>query len=181
MFGGLWRYKLAAVRAWLKHKPKPRHFKRVHAYVVFQNTASWRPWNIFTSAGWRHCWVMTTVYWPAPGLTADRYMTMVEGVVWGLHVDTVWTDPIKLTEDLYREGATAVLQVSMPLPPAYVHTPAVRLMTCVTVVKAVLGLRACWVWTPKQLFTYLVRHHGATLMPWPVDHQQKGEGTQGDG
>lgn len=36
------------------------------------------------------------------------------------------------------------------------------LITCVTVTKAMLGVHAWWIWTPRQLYKYLLRH-GARL------------------
>jgi len=60
-----------------------------------------------------------------------------------------------------QRGVSHDIHISVPLsnPPWGVLMPA----TCVSVVKACLGIRAWWVLTPHQLYKYLQKNYPARL------------------
>lgn len=123
--------------------------KALDAYIVFQDGEG-RWWDGFTKPGFRHCWMFYTIYKPSPGLMADQYTAKIEYTNSHTDVDIWWASPDDVCKDFYRQGATAILKYRAQLPGERVLGSR-GLMTCVSVVKSVLGL-SCWeVQTPYQL------------------------------
>lgn len=53
--------------------------------------------------------------------------------------------------------------------------PRVEFLTCVTVVKRLLGLQSFWVWTPWQLFCLLISRpsHGGSWRCFSMNHEKE--------
>ena len=70
--------------------------------------------------------------------------------------------PRKLVDMMLDEGYTAAIAVPVDHDYQTDYIPR-GLMTCVSVVKAIIGIRAWFVWTPEHLARYLLRS-GAELI-----------------
>lgn len=137
----------------------------VYYRVIFQDGHERRWWWLFTRRGWRHCWVIYPIFYPAPGLLADEYTAKIEHGLDGLDHDIWWMDPETVAQGFLEIGVTAVvvIRVDSRTKCRYLRAEA---LTCVSAVKAALGLNAWWVQTPHGLFRYLMRR-GGRLMEKP--------------
>lgn len=134
--------------------------KRQTAYVVFQGGKSRTLPEMFTSPGWRHCWLMLPVYYPEPGLMAERFTMKLESLFWGVDTDVWWRPPEVVADAFLEAGATAIVKFPFTTPPKDARLTWRGPMTCVTLTKATLLIDEWKVWTPRQLFVYLVRNGG---------------------
>lgn len=112
-------------------------------------------------AGFRHCWILKPTYFPERALTATVTTLKLEPTA--LYLDWQhWGGPPEahVQELLTHEETKAIIAVRIETPPRHSSAvPGLRgMMTCVSVVKYALGIRAPLVWTPKALCDYLVRH-----------------------
>jgi hypothetical protein len=114
------------------------------ALVVFADHADCA-WLTFLRRGFRHCFVVLRVgsLWLACEPLKDR-----------IELDALVLPPGFDLAAFYAAQGHHVLQGRRPPPrPRQPFAPAP--LTCVTVVKRLLGIRAPWVWTPWQLFVHL--------------------------
>lgn len=139
--------------------------KRQTAYVVFQGGDTELIPVPFTSPGWRHCWLMLPVYYPEPGLMAEVFTMKVEGLRWGVDTAIWWRDPDTVAKAFHEAGVTAIVEYPFTSPPGNPRHIKRGPMTCVSLTKAVLQIDDWKVWTPKQLYAYLVRHGGRLHKP----------------
>lgn len=139
-------------------------YKKMRAYVVFQSSQTKSSWDFFTDPAWRHCWLMVPAYFPEPGLMADVFTQKIEAARWGVDIDVWWADPEDVAQEFYAIGATAIVAVDVIVPPKGLPWLPRGPISCVTLTKAVLGLKAWNLWTPKQLFGYLLRECNGTLL-----------------
>jgi hypothetical protein len=103
--------------------------------------------------GWRHC--LACCADGAGSLVVEHVGTHLVAQHWGLPVGALVAE--------MQESLTAM--VLLVPPPAARHGAALRApLTCVEAVKAVLGIRAPWVLTPRALFDHLRRRHGARVV-----------------
>jgi hypothetical protein len=130
--------------------------KRLSCIVVFQGSDGLGPWRIFARPGWRHCWIALRLYFPSVGTMARQYTLKIEPTTWGIDVDVGWQSVDDVAQAALAAGATSVLEFSVDTPPPWGYVPR-GVLSCVSVIKAVLGLRAWWVVTPEQLHRLLVR------------------------
>lgn len=136
--------------------------KRFTAYVVFQGAEHRRWWRIFTRRGWRHVYVVIPAYYPEPSLTAVAYSQIIN--FWTDHVrtDVVFQSPKAVCEAALREGATCVIM--LPIDQRFTGRYLPRgLLTCVSMIKALLSINAWWVWTPEQLARWMLQNGGKLL------------------
>jgi len=145
-----------------------RNRRIVRAYVVFQDHDRHPFWRPFTRPGFRHCWVMLPAPCPAHGLLAVTYTMKIEALAWGVDTAVWWAAPDQVAAHFARdEGVTVVgAKVQLP-PPDFNHRRSSwrslrGFITCVSIVKAALGLRGFAV-TPHQLFQQLVAAGGEVL------------------
>ncbi len=87
----------------------------------------------------------------------------IEPLTWGIDVDLWFEHPDVVAKSFYEKGATAILKVPVKIPATPSFVPR-GVYSCVTVVKAMVGVRQWRVWTPKGLFGYLVRRQSAELL-----------------
>jgi hypothetical protein len=114
------------------------------------------PWLRGLRRGFRHCFVVmrTDSIWLACEPLKDR----------------IELDALALPDDFdlaafYHEQGHQVLLGQRP-PPKARRRFAVAPLTCVSVVKRLLGIDAPWVWTPWQLYLHLRGPKGG-FRPWP--------------
>lgn len=133
--------------------------KKVTCYVVFGGGGAHGPWRLWTKPGWRHCFVLVTVYHPAPSLHARRFLAKVEAFTGFLDVDVWWNSPEDACRLLHENGATAIVKITVDLPPRRLWVPR-GVITCVSVPKAVLGICNWRIVTPWRLFQHLLQTGG---------------------
>lgn len=124
--------------------------------MVFQGAEHRRPWRVFTRRKWRHCLIILPAYYPAPGLMSDCYSIVINPITFCIRVDMVWQKPRELVDEMLEAGYTAAFAVPVDHDYKKEYIPR-GLLTCVSVVKALLGLQAWYVWTPEHLARYLAR------------------------
>lgn len=135
---------------------------RFTAYVVFQGAEHRRFWRVFTRRGWRHCLVILPVYYPERSLGAEQFSIVIDPLTWGVWCKVLFEAPRKLALDALEDGATAVVKYRVDQKFERDYIPR-GLFTCVTLLKAILGLSAWYVWTPEHLARYLLRNGGQLL------------------
>jgi hypothetical protein len=145
----------------------PNLRKRFTAIIVFQGAEHRRWWRIYTRRGWRHVWIIIPAYFPEPKLSAIRYSQIVN--FWTDHVrsDVVFMAPDKVAEEALRNGATCAIKFAVDQKFTGRYVPR-GLLTCVSLIKALLSINAWHVWTPEQLARWLLRN-GGVLMEKPDD------------
>jgi hypothetical protein len=114
------------------------------ALVVFADYADCA-WLTFLRRGFRHCFVV---------LRAGSLWLACEPLKDRIELDALALPPGFELAAFYAAQGHHVLQGRLPPPrPRQAFAPAP--LTCVTVVKRLLGIRAPWVWTPWQLYAHL--------------------------
>ena len=136
--------------------------KRYTAYVVFQGAEHRRAWRIFTRRGWRHCWLIMPAKVSGVSLFAEQSTVMINPGTDHIAVDFVQRSPKALAQDALAEGATCVIKIRIDQKFTGAYVPR-GLLTCVSLIKAALGLRAWYVWTPEHLARHLLRVGGELI------------------
>lgn len=137
--------------------------KRFTAYVVFYGSEHDGFWRIFTGRGWRHCCVVLPIYPDGRDLAAPVHSVCLNPLTWGIDMAHVPMHPTDVVAHELREGATAALSIPIDLDMKRLYVPR-GLLTCVSLIKAVLGLSGGWyVWTPKHLCRFLLRNGGSLI------------------
>lgn len=140
----------------------PSARKRFTAYVIFQGAEHRRFWRIFTRRGWRHCLVVIPVYDGAPGLMTPVYSLIINPLTCFTDTHVEFTNPRDVVQEYLNAGYTAA--ISWPVDHDYKQEYVPRgFLNCVTLVKALIGVSAWYVWTPKHLARYLVRNGGEII------------------
>lgn len=140
----------------------PSQRQRFTAFVVFQGAEHRRAWRIFTKRKWRHCLVVVPFYFPAPSLTADVYSIIVNPITFTVRFDVAFKDPRGVVDEMLEYGYTAAIAVPVDHDYKVDYVPR-GLLTCVSLVKAIIGVRAWYVWTPEHLARYLARMGGEII------------------
>jgi hypothetical protein len=112
--------------------------------VVFEDRADSR-WLAWLRPGFRHCYCL---------VRAERGWIAVDPLLSGLHVR--WLDipdDFNLTDHYVRHGRTVLTGTARFLP---TRLTSIRPITCVEIVKRVLGMVHVWAWTPHQLHRVLL-------------------------
>jgi hypothetical protein len=139
--------------------------ERVPFYVVFQSAPERSPWQLWTSPAFRHCWAFRPIWFPEQGLAADEFTLKIEFPEGQVDVAVWWTETDETVETYLAEPlVTDILRVVVDVDSKMGYMPK-GLLTCVSGLKALLGVRAWWVLTPRQLYQHLLRR-GARSMRW---------------
>lgn len=104
----------------------------------------------FLKPGFRHCFVILGGRHGWVFLNPLLHRTELEWIDGYDHGDAA-----ALT-GFYRRLGYTVLQTAPLDPPRWTSLPLLH--SCVEVVKRVLGVNACWVWTPWQLYCHLKKN-----------------------
>jgi hypothetical protein len=125
------------------------------SFVVFPaiSAAPPRGWLRWLTPGYRHCFVMR------PSALDEQRSIIIEHAGAQLFHTEVPLPIGQAVRDMQARLCAAVLLVI--LPPAQGLRRLRPPMTCVEATKAVLGLSAPFVLTPRQLARHLRRRHGA--------------------
>ncbi len=80
------------------------------------------------------------------------------------HMDYWMEDPENIAVEFIKQHQVKdIIKVRMRLKSDGVIFRGI--ITCVSIVKAAMGIKAWWVMTPQQLRRYLLRHGGKSLKP----------------
>lgn len=136
--------------------------QRFTAYVIFQGAEHRRFWRIFTGKGWRHCLVVIPFSDHEPSLISPTYSLIINPITCFVRVETVFEEPLDVVQQYLDAGYTAA--IGWQVDHDYKHEYIPRgLLTCVSLVKALIGVSAWYVWTPKHLGRYLLRNGGELI------------------
>jgi|TARA_Y100000310_G_scaffold291453_1_gene319410 hypothetical protein len=139
--------------------------ERFPAFVVFQRPLTRQPWHLWTSPLFSHCWIFRPIWFPEQGLAADEFTLKIEFPEGRIDVAVWWASTDSVLEAfLDAEVVTDILRVRVDADDKIGYMPK-GLMTCVSGLKAFLGVRAWWVLTPRQLYQHL-RRKGARSLRW---------------
>ena len=116
-------------------------------YLVFTNTN--RPEGKVLKQGFQHVYAVRNDF--------DRVWTVIQPGHQVLRIEQELVTDYPTIHDYIMEGETVVYYE--PQPSGIAH--GLNIVSCVGVVKYLLGIRAWWVVTPYQLYRYLIKH-GAT-------------------
>lgn len=136
--------------------------KRFTAYVIFMGSEGRPFWRIFTRRGWRHCAVIVPAYYPDYSLGSDVFSMLINPLSTHVEIDLFTTHPEAFCLKTLEEGATMAIKVPVDHNPKRDYVPR-GFLTCVSLVKAVLGLRAFSIITPEQLARRLILNGGQIL------------------
>lgn len=135
-------------------------------YVVFQDLGETDAWTVFTKPGMRHCWCFWTSYYPDESLLATRFTVKFEPLRWGFHSDVWYAPPEDVIAEFSRPPVSCIIAFDVDYPPQNFSYMIPRgLITCVSAVKAMMGLRNWRILTPAQLAEYLLAEGGRLIYP----------------
>lgn len=126
------------------------------ALVIFADDHSLR-WLRPLSPGFRHCFV---------AVRRDGCWVVCNPLSHFTDLDVIGAMPAASLAAWYRERGFRVVETETRVPPP-VLAP-VRPFTCVEAVKRILGLRAPWVFTPRQLYRHLTAAPQPRKRPLPA-------------
>lgn len=125
-----------------------------------------RAWLVFTSGERNHWW-----HWFLDPRFHHVYALLLRRGTWirfdaaldGTNVDVIDAPVYAMAQDLVEPGAI-VLEVKRTRQTERMRAPwVVGPLTCVEAIKALLGIRRFFVWTPRQLYRHIGgRHHETT-------------------
>ena len=130
-------------------------------FVVFAPTAFRRIWSPFCAKNFKHCWVFWPNYLGTPGLMTPRNTIKVEAQSSNIDIDVWYADPLEVAES-FLPLSTDILRISLPFKTSFTYRPR-GIITCVSIVKAVMDLKATWVLTPEQLHRHLLKIRAVSL------------------
>lgn len=142
----------------------PNLRKRYTAYVVFQGAEHRRWWRIYTRRGWRHCYLILPAYPPGASLFSRPGSIVINPWISYLRIDNLTESPPEICRRMVAEGATCAIELPVDQKFTGAYVPR-GLMTCVSLIKAVIGCNAWHVWTPEQLARWMLRHGGKMVEP----------------
>ena len=132
-------------------------------FVLFRNTRMPSWWTRFTVPGTEHCSVVEDAKYPEEGLISTEYCVHMDACYGLLSSQVHWESAIKfVSKALIRRDFTlvAIVEVEKKYRRGYIPF---GLWTCVTAVKATLGIHDWRIQTPQKLLRYL-EHRGATVV-----------------
>lgn len=138
-------------------------------YVVFQSSSGNRFWSGFTEKGFQHIWCFWGKPLGEPGLMTPQNTLKAEPLGSYIDFDLWFVEPHEAAKAyLQEEKVTDILKFNTKMQTATGFIPR-GIITCVSVIKGVMGQRAWWILTPRQLYYYLLRK-GATSLKGELEH-----------
>src|SRR5690606_41531378 len=127
----------------------PSQRQRLTALLLLQGAEHRRAWLIFTRRNWRHCLVVVPFYYPAPSLTSDVYSIIINPIAFTVRLDVAFQEPRDVVDEMLEYGYTAAIAVPVDHDYKVDYVPR-GLLTCVSLVKAIIGVRAWYVWRSEE-------------------------------
>ena len=119
----------------------------VDYYLAFGDSSNRHFWDVFTRKGFRHC---CAIKW-------DGYnWILIDPLGQLLDINILPYTKLDNVPNLFRENNWTVIRYNQKIKEKFIHR---GMLTCVTVCKQLLGIKACWVVTPWQLYNYIQRRN----------------------
>mgnify|MGYP003650125169 FL=1 len=116
-------------------------------YICFTDREGLHFWDVFTSNKFRHCFALR---W-------DGFnWILIESLGCSLEVSILPYAEDDDVPQIMKDGGFLVTQMDKQENNKYIFR---GWMTCVTVIKHLLGIRKAWIVTPKQLYKYIARRN----------------------
>lgn len=122
-------------------------------YVVFAHSMFNRIWAPFCPKPFRHCWVFWANYLGTPGLMTPRITLKTESLSNMVDID-VWHEDPEVVAQAFLPSTTDILKITLPFKSCVGVCPR-GIITCVSMAKAVMNIKAWWILTPRQLHSHL--------------------------
>lgn len=142
--------------------------KKFTAWIVFMGADHRQFWRLFTSRGWRHCFIVVPSYYPEPGLMAEQHSIIIDPRTNHIAVDVLYMAPNLVAEHALEMGAKCVIKFRVDRRGLRAYVPR-GITTCVSILKAICGIGAWYVWTPQHFATYLLRNGGELITKGETD------------
>jgi hypothetical protein len=116
-------------------------------YIAFGDSKVKHFWDVFTRQGYRHCCAFK---W-------DGYnWILIDPLGQCLDINIMPYNSEDDVPQLFKQNGWTVIRYKKNIKPKFIFR---GILTCVTVCKQVLGIKACWVVTPWQLHNYIQRRN----------------------
>ncbi|MFO1129306.1 MAG: hypothetical protein U1E66_12840 [Rhodospirillales bacterium] len=135
---------MTGVRSGREETGTPQH-PAVPAIVVFDDNTDLK-WLRPLHAGFRHCFV---------AVRHGNHWIICNPFSHYTDLSVVHGSSVGELAEWYRRHGLRVVETVAAMPPP--RCAPLRPFTCVEAVKRALGLRAPWIFTPRQLYRHLVR------------------------
>jgi len=149
--------------------------ERFTAWVVFQGAEHRRFWRLFTKRGWRHCFVIVPAYNHEVGLKAGRSCVVIDPRTNHVSIDVLFMPAEDVANHALEQGAKCVIKYYVDRRGLPDYVPR-GILTCVSMLKAICGIGAWYVWTPQHFARWLLLNGGELITRDKVD----GEAVQGE-
>ena len=124
-------------------------------HVVFAPSRFNRIWSMFCRMPFRHCWVFWASYYDSPGLMAPRITLKMEAQSSNIDFDVWHADPNEVAA-AFLPFSTDILRITLPFKTSLRYSPR-GIITCVSIVKSAMDIKAWQVLTPEELYRYLLK------------------------
>ena len=132
-------------------------------YIIFQPADSPRWWMRFLDKTMQHCWIAKEI----PLETGDKIYLSLENLYGYASMDLVFVS-IGDIADLIHGAVIVEYEVEIdPDKRDWIPEP----VTCVTLLKKVLGIHKVFLQTPRQLYKYLLAKGGNTWEQCSADRE----------
>ena len=120
---------------------------KIDYYIAFGHSDVRHFWDVFTQKGFRHCcafkwdgfnWLLVDPLGQCLDITILPYTSEDD------------------VPRIFRQAGWTVIRYKKTIKPKFIFR---GMLTCVTVCKQLLGIKAAWVVTPKQLHNYIQRRN----------------------
>ena len=127
------------------------------AYVVFSGADHSIWWRLFTRRGFRHVQMIIPASQNTSLLSRDGRCILVNAMSFGVSIAIVDKSASEIVADCKQAGVTQVL--AYPVKKYFKREFVPRgVLTCVSLLKAVMEINAWWVITPEQLARWLLKN-----------------------
>ena len=120
---------------------------KIDYFIAFGHSDVRHFWDVFTQKGFRHCCAFKF----------DGFnWILVDPLGQCLDINIM---PYTSEDDvpyIFRQAGWTVIRYKKTIKPQFIFR---GVLTCVTVCKQLLGIKACWVVTPWQLHNYIKRRN----------------------
>ena len=125
------------------------------AYVVFQGAEHQIWWRMFTRAGYRHVLLIIPTDGGRSLFDPNGSCIVVNGLSYTVNLNSLDITAKQAAEECLKRGATEVFRFKVSKRFTREFIPR-GILTCVSLIKAVMGINAWWVITPEQLRNWLI-------------------------
>jgi hypothetical protein len=120
---------------------------KIDYYLAFGHSEIPHFWDVFTEDNFRHCCAFKF----------DGFnWLLVDPLGQCLDINVMPYSSEDDVPQIFKDAGWTIIRYKKTIQPKFIFR---GVMTCVTVCKQLLGIKACWVVTPKQLHNYIKRRN----------------------